>query len=141
MKQYSFLSHVILIIGAGISGLALAQGLQHHGVDYAVFERDALLDSRLQGYRIKVGGQMGEQLRALLLDQAWRDFESTCATTVLGETDVNAPDGNVLASREGFVSRGDTPPYTIDRGLLRRALMLGIEDHVHFGKRFVRYEK
>lgn len=130
----------ILIIGAGIGGLALAQGLQRRHVDFAVFERDALLDSRLQGYRIKIFAQMKEKLRGLLLDEAWSEFESTCAQTVLGESNLNAADAAILACRKGHVPEGAALPYTADRGLLRRAMMTGIQDSVHFGKQFARYE-
>ena len=42
----------VAVIGAGIGGLALAQGLTRAGVDVTVYERDAALDSRRQGYRI-----------------------------------------------------------------------------------------
>ncbi|NUP49228.1 MAG: FAD-dependent monooxygenase [Catenulispora sp.] len=42
----------VAIVGAGIGGLTLAQGLKRAGIDAAVYERDAALDSRGQGYRI-----------------------------------------------------------------------------------------
>jgi 2-polyprenyl-6-methoxyphenol hydroxylase-like FAD-dependent oxidoreductase len=42
----------VLVAGAGLGGLCLAQGLLRRGVDVAVYERDAALDSRGQGYRL-----------------------------------------------------------------------------------------
>ena len=42
----------VLVVGAGIGGLCLAQGLLRRGVDVAVYERDAALESRGQGYRL-----------------------------------------------------------------------------------------
>ena len=130
----------ILIIGAGISGLALAQGLRRRHVDFDVFERDVLLDSRLQGYRIKIFPEMKEKLRGLFLDEAWSEFETTCAQTFLGEINLNATDAATLACRRGRLPEGAALPYTVDRGLLRRAMMTGIQDSVHFGKEFARYE-
>ena len=130
----------ILIIGAGIGGLALAQGLQRRDVNFAVFERDVLLDSRLQGYRIKIFPQMKEKLKELFLNEAWSEFEDTCAQTALGETNLNATDAAILACRKGHSPEGAALPYTVDRGLLRRAMMTGIQDAVHFGKQFDRYE-
>ncbi len=44
----------ILIIGAGLGGLALAQGLVKVGFNVTVFERDKSPISRLQGYRISI---------------------------------------------------------------------------------------
>jgi 2-polyprenyl-6-methoxyphenol hydroxylase-like FAD-dependent oxidoreductase len=130
----------VIIIGAGVGGLALAQGLKRQNIDFAVFERDALLDSRLQGYRIKISGEMKAKLHGLLTNEAWTEFEVTCARSYLGETTLNAPDAAIIACRRGRLPKGAPLPYTADRGLLRRAMMVGIESFVHFGKQFDRYE-
>src|SRR4051794_17049024 len=45
----------IMIIGAGLGGLALAQGLNKAGFKVKVFERDESSTSRPQGYRISIG--------------------------------------------------------------------------------------
>lgn len=48
------LQNKILIIGAGLGGLALAQGLAKAGFNATVFERDESPSSRPQGYRISI---------------------------------------------------------------------------------------
>lgn len=130
----------ILIIGAGVGGLALAQGFRKHGIDFAVFEKDFELDSRLQGYRLKIFGEFQARLRQLLTPEAWSAFDATCAITHLGETNLNATNGSIIASREERLPEGASMPYTIDRGMMRQSMMKGIEDSVHFGKKFVKYE-
>ncbi|KAK6070675.1 FAD binding domain protein [Seiridium cupressi] len=50
----------VLIVGAGLGGLALAQGLRKHGVSYAIFERDESLHSRQQGWAIGLHTVLGE---------------------------------------------------------------------------------
>ena len=42
----------ILIVGGGLGGLTLAQGLKKHGISCAVFEKDLSRTDRVQGYRI-----------------------------------------------------------------------------------------
>jgi len=50
----------VLVIGAGLGGLCLAQGLRKAGVEVAVYERDAGLALRMQGHRIHIDSR-GEQ--------------------------------------------------------------------------------
>jgi 2-polyprenyl-6-methoxyphenol hydroxylase-like FAD-dependent oxidoreductase len=56
----------ILIIGAGLGGLALAQGLVKSGFNVTVFERDESPTSRPQGYRISIRSLGMNALAALL---------------------------------------------------------------------------
>src|SRR5512135_3228318 len=54
MKNGNEMQNRILIIGAGLGGLALAQGLVNAGFNVSVFERDESPTSRPQGYRISI---------------------------------------------------------------------------------------
>ena len=47
-------NHPVLIIGAGIAGLTLANGLQSRGIRYDLYKRDDLQSPRDQGYRIRL---------------------------------------------------------------------------------------
>jgi cation diffusion facilitator CzcD-associated flavoprotein CzcO len=42
----------VLIIGAGIGGLTLAQALRKQGISFEIFERDAKPGARGQGYAL-----------------------------------------------------------------------------------------
>ena len=44
----------VLVIGGGIGGLTLAQGLKKAGVSFAVYERDRTRTDRVQGYRVYI---------------------------------------------------------------------------------------
>ncbi|KAK7992144.1 hypothetical protein PG988_000938 [Apiospora saccharicola] len=131
----------VLIIGAGVGGLILAQGLRKAGLPFMVFERDDLLDSRLQGYRLKVTGDVAAQLRETLPAEVWSLLQRTCAQAVLGETNLNATDAAVRACRRGRLPAGVPLPLVADRGVLRKVLMSGIEGRVRFGQSLVAYEE
>ncbi len=66
MKTVNKIQNKILIIGAGLGGLALAQGLIKTGFDVTVFERDESPTSRPQGYRISIRSLGINALSALL---------------------------------------------------------------------------
>jgi 2-polyprenyl-6-methoxyphenol hydroxylase-like FAD-dependent oxidoreductase len=42
----------VSVVGAGLGGLALAQGLRGAGIEADVFERDPGIVARFQGYRL-----------------------------------------------------------------------------------------
>ena len=44
----------VLIVGAGLGGLCLAQTLRRHDVEVEVFERDTSPWDRPQGYRLHI---------------------------------------------------------------------------------------
>ncbi|KAI0454766.1 FAD/NAD(P)-binding domain-containing protein [Xylaria acuta] len=128
-------SHV-LIVGAGLGSLGLAQGLKKHGTNFAVFERDSTPDARAQGYRIKVFPDTVPDLQYLMRSDLFVEFEATTAETIMVETSVNVIDGRLIARR---ALRGPKP-YTVDRGFLRKVLLRGLQDHIQRGKEATHYE-
>jgi 2-polyprenyl-6-methoxyphenol hydroxylase-like FAD-dependent oxidoreductase len=91
----------VLIIGAGISGLALAQGLKNVGVPFHVFESDPTPTFRPQGYRFRVDGSGATALRDVLTDDLFKRFEKVCAVTELGATGIDAANGKVRERPSG----------------------------------------
>ena len=135
----------IAIVGAGLSGLCLAQGLRKAGVDVAVYERDASPSSRAQGYRISIDSRGTEALRACLPPRLYQLYEATLGQPSLGVA-VFATDGETLELQHAMhFSQSPRPGLpasgrAVDRLILRETLMAGIADAVHFGKTFTDYE-
>ncbi|OJH39075.1 hypothetical protein BON30_16090 [Cystobacter ferrugineus] len=127
----------VAIIGAGIGGLALAQGLEQAGVSVAVYERDVSPDFRRQGYRVTLHPPGARQLRRCLSPAHWerilaasQKWKAPRAVNERLETLLSVPTAKM---RE--------PSRSINRLTLRRILLDGLEDVVHFGKAFERYEE
>lgn len=53
----------VLIVGAGLSGLTLAQVLRKNNVSYEIFERDPDADARSQGWAIALHGPVLRDLK------------------------------------------------------------------------------
>src|SRR4051794_6812201 len=67
----------VVVIGAGIGGLCLAQGLRRAGVAVEVHERDERPGSRWEGYRIHIDPVGARSLRACLPEPLWETFLAT----------------------------------------------------------------
>jgi len=68
----------VAVAGGGLGGLSLAQGLLRAGADVAVYERDASLATRRQGYRLHVDARAGLALQACLPPESLALFLATC---------------------------------------------------------------
>src|SRR5215510_15232663 len=66
------------IVGGGIAGLALAQGLRKAGIAATVFERDRTRSDRLQGYRVHISPAGSRALHACLPPHLFELFDRTC---------------------------------------------------------------
>jgi hypothetical protein len=69
----------ILIIGVGISSLALAQSLLASDIPFHVYERDAALDTRFQGYRFRTNSTGITALTSLLPPALLTRLKASCA--------------------------------------------------------------
>lgn len=118
----------VVIAGAGLGGLALAQGLRRRGIDVVVYERDSAVDTRRQGYRLHLDGAARLALHRVLPAPLRALFDATTGTP--------KPRFTVLDSalNERFVQDSAEPAFAVDRLTLRRILLAGIDDCVVFGR-------
>ena len=66
----------VAVAGGGLGGLCLAQGLLRAGADVTVYERDASLAARRQGYRLHVDARAGLALQACLPPESLALFQA-----------------------------------------------------------------
>ncbi|KAI9930161.1 hypothetical protein ASPWEDRAFT_48314 [Aspergillus wentii DTO 134E9] len=128
----------VLIVGAGLGGLCLAQALKKHNIPFRVFEKDEATDFRAQGYRIRITQHGYDALESSLSPKILSLFEKTCPEMVIGGGARLDANGNTL-SGPGGPPPGIGKAFTVDRGTFRRVLMTGIEEFVSFGMQFERY--
>ncbi|WP_220199964.1 FAD-dependent oxidoreductase [Ktedonospora formicarum] len=129
----------VLIIGGGIGGLCLAQGLKKSGIKVAVYERDESADFRDQGYRITLKAEGSHALRDCLPEPL---FQLCVATALKSATHMVFLDHQL---KQKFIkpipSLPDDSFFGVNRLTLREILLIGLEDIVHFGKTFERFEQ
>lgn len=129
----------VVIIGGGIGGLCLAQGLRKAGVRVSVFERDRSPTARLQGYRIHVSPRGARALQQCLPNHLWQAFADSCG---------RSPHSfRFLTHRMEELLRVESPEgseaerhYSASRSRLRQVLLTGLDEVVHFDRVFSRYE-
>ena len=131
----------VAIIGGGVGGLCLAQGLQRSGVSCTVYERDESPEARLQGYRLNIEPIGAQALHDCLPPDLWAMLVATAG-------DVGEGMGVFDEQLHQLMQEPTPPPTTapeqqthaVSRVTLRRILLLGLDRCVVFGKTFARYE-
>jgi len=134
----------VAVVGGGLGGLALAQGLLRAGADVTVYERDASLATRRQGYRLHLDARAGLALDAILAPESYALFQATCAQPSRRLT-VTTERLRILHERVATDLGAD--PYvpatlstSVDRQTFREVLAAGLDGRIVFGQELARYE-
>lgn len=119
----------VLIIGAGIGGLALAQGLRRTGISVSVYERDRGPADRPQGYRLHLNPTGLRSLRECLPQEVFEAFEATSGRPAEIMTFYTE---NL---RRLLTAKGRTEGHrSVSRDTFRNVLLSDLESLVRFGK-------
>ena len=131
-----------MVIGGGIGGLCLAQGLKKAGIKVDVYERDRTPSSRLQGYRIHIDPDGSTALHDCLPKDLWELFTSTCGDFAGGFTILDEKLEELIKFRQPEAPHDLVARHRqVSRITLRQILLAGLGDAAHFDRRFERYER
>ncbi len=134
----------VVIIGGGIGGLCLAQGLKQAGISVAVYERDRSVSFRSQGYRIHINQDGNHALHACLPAHLFQLFFATSGLPFAGVASYDARQlqEDVSESRRQIVAEaGFLDSVEVNRLTLREILLAGLDDVVSFDKTLERFEQ
>jgi 2-polyprenyl-6-methoxyphenol hydroxylase-like FAD-dependent oxidoreductase len=130
------------IVGGGIGGLCLAQGLKKAAIPVQVYERDEAASSRRQGFRIHISPEGSRALHQCLPKDLWDIFNLTGGEFGQGFSVLTEQLEELLSVTD---RGGPVDPIACHRSIsritLRSVLLSGLGETVHFGKRFARYEE
>ncbi|POS81103.1 hypothetical protein DHEL01_v200519 [Diaporthe helianthi] len=130
----------VLIVGAGIVGLSLANGLRKKNIPFQIFERDDNIATRDQGWAITIHWALGF-LKSLLSEKAFALIEDTQVDPEVGRNDT----GNfIFLDLETLKTKFRIPPNNrrrVNRDKIRKLLLKEVSDKVHWNKRFVGIEE
>ena len=136
------------VAGGGLGGLCLAQGLLKAGVDVTVYERDAHLAVRRQGYRLHVDARAGLALEQCLPPESLAVFQATCGDASTRLTVLSERLHVLTEQRLNEQGRtGSADPYapatlstSVNRQTLREVLAAGLDGRLVFGCELTRHE-
>ncbi|KAL2069248.1 hypothetical protein VTL71DRAFT_15586 [Oculimacula yallundae] len=144
----------ILISGAGLSSLLLGQALLQAQIPFQIFERDASITFRAQGYRLRLSTEGLDAIESVLSPEKWKVFWDTCGKTggggfahLDGPTGEMVPDspkpekdsGKPSIESESLTSR-DGHIVGISRGDMRKIFLSDCEPFVKWSHNITGYE-
>ncbi|MFD8997964.1 FAD-dependent oxidoreductase [Streptomyces abikoensis] len=122
----------VIVIGAGLGGLCLAQGLRRAGVDVTVHEKDQGITARFQGFRIGLAERGRAALRGCLPENLYSLAEAT-----LG--DMTGPARAVDPWLRPLHEQPTEGATAADRHVLRHILLAGLDDALRFSQELTGY--
>lgn len=133
----------VAIIGGGIGGLCLAQGLCRAGIHVTVYERTNVRTDWLQGYRIHINPHGSRALHNSLPPETWQRFRDTVSVNGGGFGFATEQLDDLLRFSGSEILPDADPAdghYGASRISLREVLLTDLDDVVRLGKTFERYE-
>jgi 2-polyprenyl-6-methoxyphenol hydroxylase-like FAD-dependent oxidoreductase len=136
----------ILISGAGIASLLLARCLHRANIPFLVFERDASIVFRAQGYRLRLSSEGLDAIEAALGPEGFQKFYDACGKTGgAGFAAIDPLTGETLENHQSVTSEPltsrDGKVVGISRGDMRTLFMEGCEDSVRWNSHIKGYER
>lgn len=135
----------VIVIGAGIGGLALAQALKAAStdIDVKVFERNRTATDWLQGYRININPHGTRSLHECLQAPLWEAFVATSVAPTFGITFRTEQLRELVTlgvdDMVGPTADPTVAQYGVSRVVLRRILLTGLDDIIRFDSTYERY--
>ena len=143
----------ILISGAGLCSLLLAQSLLRASIPFLVFEQDASISFRAQGYRLRLSSEGLDAIESVLGPDDFQRFWDKCGKTGGGQmksvnattgsevlpTTQSGSDNKAVGGRPSLTSRGGKT-VGISRGDMRKFFLQGCESYIHWSHRITSYE-
>jgi len=146
----------ILISGAGLASLLLARSLRQASIPFLIFERDASMSFRGQGYRLRLSSEGLDAIESALGPEDFPRFWDACGKTgASGSQALDANTGSDLAetakegpkiadkeAKGGPLNLGsrDGKIVGIARGEMRRLFLSGCEPFVQWSHHVTGYE-
>lgn len=135
-------SFKVIIVGGGLGGSLLANGLMNNNVDFTLYERDPA-DSKREGYQIRMGDAALEGFEACL-----KPDHAAAITSKLGMSSNLSSTAPILCTTQFKVvlDLSQLPTYSrsaaINRVVLRNLLLSPVQkaNFVEFEKGFSRFE-
>ncbi|RSM44933.1 FAD-dependent monooxygenase [Amycolatopsis balhimycina DSM 5908] len=132
----------VIVAGAGIGGLCLAQGLRQAGIEVTVYEQDPAAFARGQGYRLRIDRHGTAALRDCLPPDSFARYEQTANPPY---ESIGAVYDHHLEVRYQHAQRSTTwDPANAARGVnrltLREVLLGGLADVVRFDARVTGFD-
>ena len=129
------------IIGGGIAGLCLAQGLKKAGIPVTLYERDQINTNYLLGFRLQIRDPGNNALKACLPPHLYDTFIAT-SSALPGQFSQLTPQLETLqSSRVEPVLDRAARHKSVSRITLLQILEAGLDSIVRRGRSFTHYEE
>jgi len=133
----------VMIIGGGLGGLCLAQGLKKAGISVALYERDETRNERLQGYRIHIESMGNRALHDCLPPHLFEAYLKTTGNSGKGLIMSDEQLHHLMAFSVDPAKQNNPleSSRSVSRITLRQVLLAELDEIVHFNKVYSHYQE